>query len=394
MIRFCGRATRGFVLALLAAALAPTASARVTWVGQRAPELTYETYLNAPPGTPTDLAGFAGRAVVIEFFSIECPKCQAAMPHYNELARAMRGRPVTFIALTNEPEEDVRAFMARTPMSAYVALDPDWSMWRDYVVPGIPMAVVINPRGVIAAIVHPQDLTPEVIEDVIAGRTPSAPRSTLLDDPAAPADSRNKALPLMQIEVRPAPHDEPFVLWRGEEIRARGATLADLLNLVLNIEPHLFVSDDLLLDARYDVTIVPPEPDADMANALLRAVVEQVAHPRLRRETREIPVYVLGARPADAMRLAPGGDEPPSLRGGRGAVVATNITMDAFVKALQRHLMTPVFDETGLTGTYSFTLEWTPGDTPSLVEALRRQAGFDVRVERRPIEVYVVKRGE
>ena len=370
------------------------ARAGVTWVGEKAPELSFEKYLNAPAGTPVDLAGFRGRAVVIEFFSINCPKCQAAMPHYNELARSMRDRPVTFISLTNEPEADVRAFLASTPMSAFVALDPDWSMWRDYFVAGIPLAVVINPKGVIAALTHPESLTPAAIEDAIAGRTPALRRSALLDDTSAPADRANKALPFMLVDVKPAPADSPYVLWKADEIRAQGATLADLLGVVLNIEPHLFVSDDLLLDARYDVAISPPDKDPAMADALLRAVVEQMAHPRLRKEMRSMPVYVLGSRPVDAMSIKPGGDETPSLRGGRGKVVATNVTIAQLVANLQRELHATVIDETGLSGGYSFSLEWDPDDPGALAQALRRQAGFEVRLERRPIEVYVVKRGE
>lgn len=371
-----------------------SASAGVTWVGQPAPALSIEKYLNAPEGEPTDLAGFHGRTVVIEFFSISCPNCKAAMPHYNELARAMHGRPVTFISLTNEPEADVRAFLAKTPMSAYVALDPDFSMWRDYTVPGIPLAVVINPNGVIAALVHPNSLTPAAIEDVIAGRTPAVARTQLLDDPKAPADRVNKAFPLMLVSVKPAPADTPYALWKGVELRARGATLADLLGVALHIEPYLLVSDDLLLDAKYDVAISPPEKSEAMVDDLLRDVVEQMVHPRLRKETRTIPVYVLRARPIDAMNLRPGDDATPSLTGGAGKAVATNVTIAQLVKNLSRDLHSLVIDETGLTGGYDFTIEWEPNNTGSLLEALRRQVGFDIRLERRPMSVYHVKRGE
>lgn len=383
-------ASLAFVLAMT---LAPVAGAGVAWVGKKAPELSIETLLNAPSDVPLTLEGHKGRALVIEFFSVDCPKCREAMPHFNELAREMRNQPITFIALTNESEQAVRSFMTEIPMSAYVGLDPDWSMWQDYVVLGVPLAVVINPDGVIAAIVHPKDLSAPMLRDVIAGRTPNVKVSELLEDPNAPEAQRNKAIPFMEVEVRPAQPGERTAIWMGEEFRARAATLADLLALVLNVESHKFVSDDLLLDARYDVRITPPTPNAKATEAMLKAVVEQMVQPRLAKTERAVPVYVLRSRPAGAMLLTKG-EGQPDLKGGDGFVEAKNVPIQQIVANLQRDLRAPVIDETNLEGGWNFSMKWNPDDPASLVEALRQQLGLDVRREQRVMEVYLVKRGE
>jgi uncharacterized protein (TIGR03435 family) len=374
--------------------LAGVCQAGVVWVGQRAPDLTIETLINAPVGARADLASLRGKAVVVEFFSIECPKCLAAMPHYTQLARSMQGKPVQFISVTNEPEPAVRDFFLKNPVAQWVGIDSDWSMWRDYTVLGVPLAIVINPAGVITALVHPDDLNEQLIYDAINGKTPAATLSELFDDPSAPTTLDNKAIPLMKIEVKPAPHDERTVIWSAEQFRAKGATLADLLSESLNIEPYLFVSDDLLLDAKYDVTISPPANDVKMVSDMLRAVIEQMAHPRLKKITRPIPVYVLRARPAGAMHLKPGGDETPSITGGDGHVIATNVPISEIVGNLVHDLRMPVVDETGLTKSYSFEFSWDVNDPQSLIKALQTQIGLDVRKENRPMEVYLVKRGE
>lgn len=368
--------------------------AGVVWVGQRAPDLTIEKLLNAPPGARADLAALRGKVVVIEFFSIECPKCLAAMPHYSLLAQSMQGKPVQFISLTNEAEPEVRNYLSANPLSHWVGIDSDWSMWRDYAVLGVPLAVVINPAGVISALVHPNDLNEQVIYDALNGKTPSATLSELYDDPSAPQTLANKAIPLMKVEVKPASSDARTIIWSGEQFRARGATLADLLSETLHIEPYLFVSDDLLLDAKYDVTIVPPANDPKMVSEMLSAVIEQMAHPRLKKVTRAIPVYVLRARPAGAMHLTPGGDATPSITGGDGSVVATNVPISEIIANLQRDLRMPVVDETKLTKGYNFELSWDINDPQSLIEALQNQIGLDVRRESRPMEVYLVKRGK
>lgn len=381
-------------LAMIGAmALGAGARAGVAWVGKKAPELSIERLLNAPGDVPLSLEGHEGRALVIEFFSIDCPKCREVMPHFNELARELKNQPITFIALTNEDERAVRAFMNEMPMSAYVGLDPDWSMWQDYAVLGVPLAVVINPDGVIAAIVHPKDLSAPMLRDVIAGRTPNVKLTELLEDPNAPEAQRNKAIPFMQVEVRPAQPGERTAIWMGEEFRARAATLADLLALVFNVESHKFVSDDLLLDARYDVRITPPTSNPKATEAMLKAVVEQMVQPRFAKTERAVPVYVLRSKPASAMLLQKG-EGQPDIKGGDGFVEAMNVPIQQIVGNLQRDLRTPVIDETGLEGGWNFSMKWDPDDPASLVEALRQQLGLDVRREQRVMEVYLVKRGE
>lgn len=389
------RTTR-LLLPLLTAllALSTGADARIMWVGRDAPEFSIDRLLNAPPGTPLTLAEYKGSAVVIEFFSVECPKCQEAMPHFNELAREMKNDPITFFALSNEDESLVRQFMRSNPMSAYVGLDTDWTMWRDYFVVGIPLAVVINPNGVIAAVTHPNDLNRSMLLDVINGKTPDARLTELLINPSAPTSQSNRAIPLMKVEVQPAKTSARMAMWKGEEFRARAITLAELLSLTLNIPAHLIVSDDLLLDARYDVTISPPKPDAKLVDDLLRSVVEQMVSPRIKKTQREIGVYVLRARPAGAMKLTPGGDATPELKATDGSVVATNVPLDQIVVNLQRDLRVPVIDETGLTGGFSFELKWDAKNPASVATALREQLGLDVRIEPRLMDVYLIKRGD
>ena len=383
----------GVMLVAVSSVLTPQAHGGVMWVGREAPALSIEKLLNAPPGTPLTLDRFAGRTVVIEFFSIECPKCMEAMPHFNELARSMKNEPITFIALTNEDERAVRAWLSENPMSAYVGLDPDWSMWVDYAVPGVPLAVVINPNGVIAALVHPNKLDKPMLQSVMSLRTPAVELTELYTNPSAPESQANKALPLMQVEVRPATPGARMAVWQGEEFRARAITLADLLSLAFGIESYKFVSDDLLLDARYDVSITPPTGDEALVDEMLKSIVVQMARPQFREVEREVPVYVLRSRPASAMNFTRG-EGAPSIKGNDGHVIATNVPIGQIVGNLQRDLRAPVIDETKLDGGWDFEMEWDVSDPQSLLRALREQLGLDVRREMRPMKVYQVKRAE
>jgi uncharacterized protein (TIGR03435 family) len=104
-------------------------------------------------------------------------------------------------------------------------------------------------------------------------------------------------------------------------------------------------------------------------------------------------------------------------------VTCQNVTMEQFGILLQslgyyESIYTPVADDTGLKGSYSFTLSFTggglnapwggprtsasdgpaqasdPGDTLSLASALKNQLGLKLEKEKRPLPLQVIDRAE
>ena len=81
---------------------------------------------------------------------------------------------------------------------------------------------------------------------------------------------------------------------------------------------------------------------------------------------------------------------------------ARNVTMGLIANLLiQPDLGRPVVDRTGLTGTFDFSLEWTPNipadanfqpdaSGPTYIEALKEQLGLKLESTRGPVEVPVV----
>ena len=85
-----------------------------------------------------------GKVVVLEFWATWCGPCVAAMPHMNGLADRYKGK-VQFIEITDEGRETVAPFLAKRPMSGWVGLDTDRSVFDAYCVKGIPMTVLVRP---------------------------------------------------------------------------------------------------------------------------------------------------------------------------------------------------------------------------------------------------------
>ncbi len=157
------------VLMLMCIAPAARVGAATPKAGDPAPPLTPETILH-PQQTPSPTwDSLKGKAVVLEFWATWCGGCIEQIPHLNELADSFADRQVQFIWITPETPEKVSSFLKAHPISGMVALNPSGSQFDAYRA-GLPTTVLVNPKGIIAGITHPQQLTETVLDDLAAGR--------------------------------------------------------------------------------------------------------------------------------------------------------------------------------------------------------------------------------
>src|SRR5215467_11840601 len=118
--------------------------------GKEAPALGLESILQAPSDAQASWKALKGKIVVLEFWATWCGPCIAAIPHLNELADKFKDQPIQFIAVTDEDEKVVAPFLRKKPIHAWIGLDTNKSMLKDYRVTGIPHTVVVDQKGIIA----------------------------------------------------------------------------------------------------------------------------------------------------------------------------------------------------------------------------------------------------
>jgi uncharacterized protein (TIGR03435 family) len=141
----------------------------------------------------------------------------------------------------------------------------------------------------------------------------------------------------------------------------------------------------------------------------------------MHRETREIPVYALAVakggpkiKPED-----PGGENMSSSRGHLTAKTASMATFADFLAGPYVSLGRPVVDKTGLSGVYSYTLDWTPESSnssgrapertegrktasaepardqwPSIFTAVQEQLGLRLDARKEPLDLLVIDHAE
>ncbi len=125
----------------------------------KAPALTSLKYVQGSPVALADGKNYT----VVEFWATWCPPCRRSIPHLNELYKTYKDKGVGFVGITDETEADVTPFIKKMgdSMTYPVALDADSAIWKEYSglidSQGIPTAVIVDPKGLIAWKGHPMD---------------------------------------------------------------------------------------------------------------------------------------------------------------------------------------------------------------------------------------------
>ncbi len=118
------------------------------------------------------------------------------------------------------------------------------------------------------------------------------------------------------------------------------------------------------------------------------------------RETKDLPVYALVIAKGGS-KLKESSPEEAALgmmrMKGKGEIDSTGASIDSLPMFLTRELDRPVFDKTGLTGKYDFTLRFSPGpsaepdsEAASIFTAVEEQLGLKLEPSRAPLDVLVI----
>lgn len=66
-------------------------------------------------GEKVELKQLKGKVVLLTFWSTRCPICHREIPRLNKMAQSYAGKDVIFLAPTAETEQQVNAFIRRSP---------------------------------------------------------------------------------------------------------------------------------------------------------------------------------------------------------------------------------------------------------------------------------------
>ena len=205
-------------------------------------------------------------------------------------------------------------------------------------------------------------------------------------------------------------------------IHYSGVSLKMILVRAYAMRPYQISGPAWLETERYEIDAkYPPETKPEEFRLMLQNLLSERFHLAVHRETKAMSRYRLivakgGPKLSppleykdDAERKAAWQQhveaQMEAVRRGPRSVPSNgftrlNSTMAELVETLSRHLDRPVTDDTGLEGSYSYSLEWSPGEStpenalPSIFTALQQQLGLKLEPEKGPLEFLVIERAE
>ncbi len=205
-------------------------------------------------------------------------------------------------------------------------------------------------------------------------------------------------------------------------------TFKDLVQRAYSVKDYQVAGPDWISTERYSIVAKLPEGGTtDQIPQMLQSLLASRFLMKLHREQRSIPIYALQVG-KDGTKLKEGDDsalkslaqtnerlaramnqpgvEAFMMTTAAGRIAAKNATMARLTDLLSRQLDRPVIDETQLTGSYSFILDWLPDGAPNPTEtaddriglplpaALQSQLGLRLEKRNAPADILVIDHAE
>ncbi len=117
-------------------------------IGSMAPDFTVQSL----SGQTVSLADLRGNVVLLDLWATWCGPCRRGLPDTARLAQEGAGHGLRVLAISNEPVATVAEFVREEGLATLPAyIDADGEVWTRYRPPAIPLTVIIDAEGKVAA---------------------------------------------------------------------------------------------------------------------------------------------------------------------------------------------------------------------------------------------------
>lgn len=351
----------------------------------KAPEFKIAKVFNAPVTEVKSLAGLKGKVVFLEFWATWCGPCVAGIPRTNRMIDALKGEPVVFLAVTDEPADRIAAYLKTHEMKAWVGVDEARSSLKAYKNRSRPDGYLIGKDGAFLARIYPDHLQESDIRDAIAGTFKAKAADKAFNEAEAPP-SPKAGKTLYEIVISSA-SGKPAMSMGESDLEANAMPFSLIISFIWDVEQDQVIAENPPVES-FSVRIKTPPDGFEQGRELMKRAIASTFGVSVASELKETDVFLL------SLSTAPGAPRPsagdPSLKSGimasGGGRLLGKATMSRFAKALWGGASPkPVIDDTGLKGEYALDLEWKRKDDADLVRALASQ-GLRLVPGRRKVE--------
>ena len=348
-----------------------------------------------------------GKVIWIEFWATYCGPCVDAMPRLQALQKQFKGK-LQVIAISTEKEKRVRQYLINKPSDLWFAVDTDNLFEKVFPYRVIPQSVLIDKTGKVVAITDPENITAEVIKNVLAGKNIDLPvkADNMTTDPVKTyfnADASVKSRFVMQPEINGLSSMSKtypqYSAFKNRRISVINLSLQAIYRLAYRDMPYGRVID---LTEKANVKqkrinycldlIVPHGHESKLYETLIKELQSRFDL-EASVEKRAKPVYVLKISDTTKIsQLTMSKNQQRGITATHGSFDGQNIKITEIANYLEGFglVKMPVVDETGLQKRYDITFEYQPEKDGSLTEALNK-LGFKLEPAEREINMLVFR---
>jgi len=363
---------------ILAALLVLPAAANA----KKAPEFKIAKVFNAPVTELKSLASLKGKVVYLEFWATWCAPCVAGVPRTNRLLDALKGEPVVFLAVTDEPADMIATFLKTHEFKAWVGIDVERSSLKAYKNRSRPEGWLIGKDGTLLGRISPDRLQESDVRDAIAGKFKLKAEEAAFNE--AHGDSAPQAGKTFFEAVISSASGKSRMSMSEDDFEATAMSFALIVSWIWGVEQDQVLAEPPPV-AKFSARLKTPPGRFEDGRELMKRAILSTFDLTVAPEPKETDVYLL------SLSTAPGAPRPaagdPALRSGvmasGGGRLLGKMTMATAAKALWDDR--PVIDATGLEGEYSLDLEWDRKNGADVKRALAAQ-GLTLVPARRQIE--------
>jgi peroxiredoxin len=103
--------------------------------------------LPEPDGGQVDLASYAGRPVLLVFWTTSCPICQRELPMLNRMEPEFRAKGISVLTICLGGEGEARDYLDSKRIGLRSVYDERGRVGHDYHVSGVPGLVLVGKDG-------------------------------------------------------------------------------------------------------------------------------------------------------------------------------------------------------------------------------------------------------
>ena len=381
---------RGSLITLVALMLATPSLWAHPEKGTPAPPLDTLKLLQAPVGASAGWASLKGKVVVLEFWATWCSPCVASLPRFNQLVESLDPAKFQFISIDDEDLNAVQNFLNKKKMSGWVGVDSG-SVFHLYGVESRPTTIIVDGNGKIVAVTEIDSVNAADLQAVAEGKN-VAFKPTMEITETNVTSSPDAERPLFSVSVSKAPPDAKMALVKhpptGTDLLGEDAD--SLMTDVFNVFGNRYVLKGPLPEGRYDLRVNSVDVPQSVTDSVIQQAVLAALHLQIQSKTLTKPAYILRATDASKKLLSPSASTHAVKRGyWHGKFLLMNGTMDDLAYVLATGLENPVFNETGIKGTYDARFEVVGGDIESLNRALKETLGLQLVPGNREMSITV-----